>query len=293
MRTFSTAAILFLFLSLCQDIAAQVVVPEIMPSDFPDGQITRSEYFDGSALYGLIDGGADLYFEYGFTKVLVQEILWHESPFRIEIYQMKSAQAAFGIFSISRRNQFLPDSLTQYCSQTPHQIRIALGMFYISIANDGGTSAEQSFSRQLARKVLGKINTNVFHLPKFFMGTVCQPYVNELKHIRGKLGIQNGFPMWENLFDGISFSSMYILPITIHDTTITIAQIEFTNKRDNVNFRQLSGVPPGAGKDYSEIVVENTAKAIKEISPTKIIYIESNINDGKVVQIKKYIRAFK
>jgi hypothetical protein len=293
MKDVIAATLFSIILFLSGNVAAQSIFPELTLHDIPDGEITRSEYFVGSALYGLIDGGADLYFEYGFTKALVQEIQYKGLPFRIEIYQMNDIETAFGIFSISRHNQVHPDSLTPYSSQTPHQIRIAIGPLYISIANDGGTSIEQQQAKQLAKILLRKVNTGVFRLPKFFTNNLYRPYINNLKYVRGKLGLQNGFPMWENLFDGISFSSMYLLPIAISDTMITITQIEFTDKKDNVNFRKLSGVPPGSGKEYSEIVVDNTVKAIKEISPTKIIYIESNINDGRIARIKKYIRAFK
>jgi hypothetical protein len=278
---------------LCGNVAAQSIIPELTLRDIPDGEITRSEYFDGSALYGLIDGGADLYFEYGFTKALVQEIRWQENTFRVEIYQMNDNKGAFGIFSISRRTQSKPDSLAAYCSQSPYQIRIATGAFYISIANDGGTVVEQSLARKLAQIILAKISTTEFHTPKFFTNIVFEPYLSGLKFVRGKLGIQNGFPLWENLFDGIAFSSAYILPITIQDTTITIAQIEFKQKVDNENFYKLTGVPPSNKNEYSEIVVDTTVKAIRKISPTKIIYIESNINDEKIARIKKYIRGFK
>jgi hypothetical protein len=290
MRTVIT--VLFVFLFLTADVAAQGTIPELTQNDIPGGQRTRSEYFNGSALYGLIDGGADLYLEYGFTKVLVQEICWRGYPFRIELYQMQSTEAAFGIFSISRHDQLHMDSLTRYCSQTPHQIRIALGVFYISIANDGGTPEEQSFSKQLAHKYLAKINTNGFQLPKFFTGSVYRPYINGLKYVRGKLGIQNGFPEWENLFDGIAFSSLYILPVPIQNENMTIAQIDFISNKDKMNFFKISGVSPLRGKKYSETTIDSTVKAIKDISSTKIIYLESRIKSKDITPFLHHIKAF-
>jgi hypothetical protein len=293
MKSFIATTLFSFLFFLCGDVAAQSMIPELTLRDIPDGEITRSEYFDGSALYGLIDGGADLYFEYGFTKALVQEIRWQGNTFRVEIYQMNDNMGAFGVFSISRRNQGQLDSMAQYASQTPHQIRIASGPLYISIANDGGTTLEQSLSRQLAQNIVGKIHASEFQSPKLFTTDLFKPFSNNLKLIRGKLGLQNGFPMWENLFDGISFSSMYILPITIQDTTITIAQIEFSDKKGIVTFHKLSGVPPGSKKEYSEIEADNTVKVIRNISPTKIIYFESNVKDERFARIKKYIRGFK
>ena len=286
--------ILLLLSFFCiQNIAAQAVIPEIKISDIPQGQITRTEYFDGSALYGFIDGGAELYFEYGFNKALVQEIQWHGFPFRIEIYRMKDEEAAFGIFSISQRNQSGSDSITQLYSQTRHQIKIAQGRLYISIVNDSETSEEQQMAKQLAHIILGKVEVEVFHFPKIFKNEIYRPYINNIKYVRGKLGLQNGFPMWEDLFDGIPFSSMYILPFSIQEGSITISQIQFIKEKDKKYFYEKSGVAPIKRKKYSQMIVDGTIKVIKEISPTRIIFMESNIVDEHITPFLKSIEVSK
>jgi hypothetical protein len=58
--------------------------------------------FKGDDLYKYIDGGADIYIEYGFEKVLTQKISYHEITFNLSIYEMKSADAAYGIFTINQ-----------------------------------------------------------------------------------------------------------------------------------------------------------------------------------------------
>lgn len=293
MRTLLLTASLLFYLFLIQNITAQVVTPEIKPSDIPDGQITRTEYFEGTALYGHIDGGADLYLEYGFKKVLVQEILWHGYPFRIEIYQMKNEEAAFGIYSISRHNRASPDSVTQFYSQTPHQIKIAKGRCYISIANDGGTSEEQSFAKRLASIILRKVDAKVIRLPEIFKKEIYLPYISGIKFVRGKLGLQNGFTVWEDLFDGITFSSIYILPVSIQEGSITIAQIEFENEKDKKSFYKKSEIAPIKEERYSQKIIDGIVKVIKEISPTRIIYMESNIQDEDITPFLKSIKAVK
>ncbi len=280
------STVLFYLFSI-QLAIAQAVIPEIKISDIPDGQITRTEYFEGTALYGYINGGADLYFEYGFKKVLVQELIWHGYPFRIEIYQMKNEEAAFGIYSISRHSRAVPDSIEQFYSQSPHQIKIARGGLYISIVNDGGTSEEQTLSNKLARVILNKVDYKVFHFPEIFKKENYLPYISNIKYVRGKLGLQNGFPVWEDLFDGITFSSIYILPISIEKGSNTTAQITFFDDKDKKLFYKKSKIAPIKGERHSNKVDNGVLKVVKEISTTQIIYVESNFHDEDITPFIK------
>ena len=51
--------------------------PTIDKTDLPGAKISSSRTFNGTSLFGYIDGGAELYLEYGFSAVLVTEIELH------------------------------------------------------------------------------------------------------------------------------------------------------------------------------------------------------------------------
>jgi hypothetical protein len=59
--------------------------------------------YEGEDLYTYIDGGAEIYQEYGFTRVLLQD---YRNPagksVSLEIFEMKTPEAAFGMFSFKR-----------------------------------------------------------------------------------------------------------------------------------------------------------------------------------------------
>jgi hypothetical protein len=67
------------------------------------GEWTRAESVDvyaGKDLFLLVDGGADLFFEYGFVRVLSSE--YSRVPDRsatAELYEMENPAAAFGLFT--------------------------------------------------------------------------------------------------------------------------------------------------------------------------------------------------
>ena len=59
--------------------------------------------FQGDELFYLINGGAELYIEYGFIEVAAAEYIKNDTnSIYIEIYKMKNNNAAFGIYTLSR-----------------------------------------------------------------------------------------------------------------------------------------------------------------------------------------------
>ena len=65
----------------------------------------ESRIYRGDELYELIDGGADIYFEYGFVAVMTKKISYNDCVFNISIYQMKSPESAFGILTFSQHEE--------------------------------------------------------------------------------------------------------------------------------------------------------------------------------------------
>lgn len=65
-------------------------------------QSDSARIFSGEDLYEFIDGGADIFIEYGFIKVISSEYRnGGMAPIKLEIYEMADDAAAFGMYSIS------------------------------------------------------------------------------------------------------------------------------------------------------------------------------------------------
>lgn len=64
----------------------------------PEGE---PELFVGDDLFGLINGGAELYHEFGFVEVIAAGISREGSLIKTEVYDMGSPQAAWGIYSLT------------------------------------------------------------------------------------------------------------------------------------------------------------------------------------------------
>ena len=80
-------------------IATNTFAGDTLPGQLgPWGQTDRKMYA-GQTLYDYIDGGAEVYFEYGFSAVEVSYYEKGEQEILVEKYRMSSPQAAAGIYS--------------------------------------------------------------------------------------------------------------------------------------------------------------------------------------------------
>ena len=260
----------------CQD-----TIPKLGSSDIPGGTISRMEYFDGNSLWGYIDGGADLYMEYGFLKMLVQEIHWQGHHFTINLYRMKDSEAAFGILAVGRHRCLAGDSVARWSCVTPYQVQVARGTHYLSIINDNGTKEEQSLAVQIARTILSKLAGQDFKPPALFSGPACRRFGNNLTFMRGILGIQNGFPDWQALFGDVNNFSLYLLPVETEEGFLRTALVVFSVERDKQNFYTALKVKPPEGKPAVTMTVNGLTRTVKELTPMTIIFTETNLDREK------------
>ena len=139
--------VIFLALLLAARSPAQVDGPPLLEvSETSGGKIIKTEFYSGRALFGYIDGGAELYLEYGFRKLGRQEVEYPGERLVVEVYQMGSPIEAFGIFSVQRFKCVPVDSFLTYTCQSQYQLQVVMGNCYLSIISESGSSTAQKLS---------------------------------------------------------------------------------------------------------------------------------------------------
>ena len=103
---------------------------------FPEklGEWTRArnpEVFIGDELFDLINGGAEIYFEYGFDRVTVSDYERGDDYLSIEIYQM--TDSAYGIYSFLKGNQDEPIDLGNGGSMTDYYLLFWSGRSLVTV----------------------------------------------------------------------------------------------------------------------------------------------------------------
>ena len=228
---------------------ADKIIPLLEGNQIPGLTIKEIRSFSDKELYGYIDGGAEIYREFGFVKLSVQFLQYGENDLVLEIYRMKDIKAAFGIYSVSRHNCPPLKSLTKWSCYNPYQISFARGPFYVTITNYEGIRELADLSRQIAGKIINKISGPDFEVPALINQPDFTAYLNNLKFIAGPLGLQNASPEWLKYFDMITSFSGFVLPIEIEEEWAVFAKISFVNEEDFEKFYHNAGFSNTADQD--------------------------------------------
>ena len=208
--------------------------PSIDKSDLPGAKFTSSRIFNGAALFGYIDGGAELYLEYGFSVVSVTEIAFMDGSYKTEIYKMNGTEEAFGIFSVSKYRCLDMPSLSKFTCRTRYQLQICKGSYYISIINATGTRSDSIASLTIGKIITDKIKVNEIDLSGYLPGIPDETIRTKCFLVKGKLGIADRSPDLEDFFQGVTDYTAVI----VNDEK-TILSVKFSNGASYRKFLEL------------------------------------------------------
>ncbi len=208
--------------------------------------ITRTEQFEGAALAGHINGGAELYKEYGFVSLTAQEVrLSSGEDLIVESYRMRSPDAAYGMFSISRHACGEGDTTFMYSCAGPYQIQCAAGEWYLRIMNGSGSAAAREHSTTLLRALVARTGQVRLPVPPLFATPATADVQDGILLITGPLGIQNGMPDWEDLLDGIS--EFTLRAVRLKDEGGVLAELQLSGEQEAVLVAERLGVGIAVG----------------------------------------------
>jgi hypothetical protein len=113
--------------------------------------------FPREGLYGYVDGGAEIFLQYGFRNLTVFELVpdkpaGPKKTITLEIYRMESPESAFGIFSARREgDEHVSSGIKTIHWVEPEQANLIRGDLYVNILASGCTLAEvKDFALSLA-----------------------------------------------------------------------------------------------------------------------------------------------
>lgn len=188
---------ILLLLAISFSSVAQDSITELLPDPFtlPGLQLAGDpEIYTGEDLFDLINGGAEIYLEYGFDKVVSQFYtgLKPNSNLRIEIYKMNDPEAAFGIFAFSSMGQKIIDQSGFYVvSGLGYGMMVRGDYFIIASYVNLPEDLNGNILKRIAENVNSKVKTYA-ELPKLSVSTQppCRDFKQSL-YFRGPLAIRN------------------------------------------------------------------------------------------------------
>ncbi len=146
--------------------------------------------FQGEELFDLIDGGAMLYQEYGFVRALSCRYAGPATAsLQIEIYEMSSDGAAYGIYSMMQSARGAAVDAGQEARLFDDYIAVWKGPYYISVTALGPREAVGAALPKMGRLIASRIP--VTGNRPAIVGRLPPDGLLDRKYLRGSLALSN------------------------------------------------------------------------------------------------------
>jgi len=194
-----------LFIGLIISSLLHGYAQEAKPSE--DLKVVRERPFTGQGLYGFMNGGADLFLEFGVRKLINRDIIFKGEDFTIDIYEMPTPNDAFGIYSMQVFKCQCADTLGGLNCLSPYQFQAVVGKQYISIVFPSGSESAQKMAAEVLEIYLPLKNLD---LPSFPAGwESSQPYSGNVKYLRGPISVSNASKALSGLLKDSAYTGVW------------------------------------------------------------------------------------
>jgi hypothetical protein len=147
------------------------------------------EAYMGEDLFKLIDGGADIFHEYGFKQVITQR--YHNSNDKIisvEVYEMIDSSAAFGIFSLFTFKTGKRINFSSGASEGDEFLIFWKGNYYVTLSGYEVSKEIKNGFFLIAQSIESKIKSG----GRPGVVNIFDPMENaKLAYLKGNLGLYN------------------------------------------------------------------------------------------------------
>jgi hypothetical protein len=186
---------LALFAGLGGDLKSYLPAARDLPGWAPSGE---PQHYVGEDLYTYIDGGAEIYQEYGFKQVLAQD--YKDAGGRtltLELYEMNSPEAAYGAFTFKSSGKGKGVAVGQAAELEDYYLNAWKGTIVLTVIGPDDSAASLAGIQAVAKAAAAKIPAAgtrpalMNRLPGDWAGT---PHI---KFFTGPLGLFNIDPFFK------------------------------------------------------------------------------------------------
>jgi len=239
--------------------AASAQVPEGFPSISEDrletGKIKSERTYTKESLFGYMNGGAELYLEYGFDRLVVSEIDIDGTEYKVEVYKMDDPEAAYGIYSVSVFRCDTSGHLDAYACQTAYQLQLCKGDYYISIINNSGKALAADQSIRLANILLAPVRGHSFEPGDFLPDINLYEDITRMVLVKGELGLFNGAFEWNDILDGVE----HYTGLVLESGDSSVLALRFNDILSRDKFFEKNGITSFPTTDGKIAIDNNTS----------------------------------
>lgn len=152
--------------------------------------------FAGQDLFNQIDGGAELFLEFGFARLRLQAYVRDKAELTLNAYEMESASSALGVYLMKMGRETPFPEITARNSSEDVQLTILKGRYFIQVDNLGEVPASKAETVALANAFLAGVTEESVPTPLDALPAEGKVAGSE-RLIRGPYGLQPYFTFGE------------------------------------------------------------------------------------------------
>ncbi len=267
MKRLTILFLLFAFHTACAN------GPLLISKDLPDWNISKPDFYSAKQLYGYINGGAELYLEYGFRQVTAQSATKGSNELQVDVYEMVSAEAAFGMYSILRGRCSSTLKGAEWSCVTAEQILVARDKYLISVVPYDRSAATREAAKRAAAALVKRIGKKDFRIPELFRSGPFKPGRSELRFFHGPLALQSALADWEDHLGGVKRFDLYHAEFGKGKNSTVAATVKFKSRRDCEIFLTALGLKH-ALKTKGWVVAEKTQHSVNVKAGNTVYYLK-------------------
>jgi len=122
----------------------------------PGGGKARERRLAGNDLYGHIDGGAEIFREFGFRELTIRDVPAGEGEISVEVYRMATAEGALDIYLMQSGRESPDPGIDARCTRNRWQAMAVKGRLFVEVNNfRGEESLAGTMTREMRRALDG------------------------------------------------------------------------------------------------------------------------------------------
>ena len=177
-----------------------------------DITVKRERVFTGTGLFGYMNGGAELYLEYGVRKLTTRDLVFMNDEYTLDIYEMPTPEDAFGIYSLHTFKCLQSDTDDCINCLSTYQLQMATGNYYFSLVFTSGSEKARTNAKVLLQQYIADIKGNSIAFPEQIQTFVSHPYSGKLKFLRGPISISGAQLSLANTLKDVTTNGVWFFP---------------------------------------------------------------------------------
>jgi len=157
--------------------------------------VAEAQIFEGDDLFELINGGAEIYHEFGFRRALAQDFTGPEQRLiALEVFEMNDTAAAYGTYSFKIRGSGRPLELGDEAMLEDYYLNLHRGPYVVTLTGMNDDEITMQGITRIARAIAEKIQIDG-EVPAVVAELVAGDGKPErVYYLRGELAVANVAP---------------------------------------------------------------------------------------------------